>query len=529
MHLFVQNKLHPMVVSIALCTASLATPTLAQNKQATPGYNNKIPEKIMTPDKVQTSIGTLSFFDGMPSKATIDKVYDNLDRMRGVETFLNGMPAASLEAVRAGLLEFGLDATNKIALYDQLMDANVLLLTGNAETVYAFGILDLQRDGPTVVEIPPGAGPGTVNDAFFRFVIDMGGPGPDKGQGGKYLILPPDYKSDLEGPIGGKEAEVNGQKYFVVKSPSYINWLILRGFTVAGDPAQATKMWKEGLRTYPLSQVANPPKMEFISASKKPFNTVHANTFEFYDELNTVVQREPASMWDAELLGQFAAIGIQKGKPFAPDARMKKILTDAVAIGNATSRALTFRARDEAFNLYKNSAWKLIAGKDTDYQWLRDGGAGGRNLDNRIYMFYQATVNTPAMMVKMVGLGSQYAAAYTDKTGGYLDGSKTYKLHLPPNAPAKNFWSIVVYDPQTRSMLQTSQPLPSKASGRDKLIENSDGSIDLYYGPKAPTGKEANWTQTVPGKGWFAYLRLYGPLEPWFNDTWRIGEFELVK
>ena len=133
------------------------------------------------------------------------------------------------------------------------------------------------------------------------------------------------------------------------------------------------------------------------------------------------------------------------------------------------------------------------------------------------------------MVLKMPGIGSQYAYAAKDAAGNYLDGAKNYKMHIPPNVPAKKFWSVVVYDPQTRSELQTGQTYPSKANDRDKdMVKNADGSIDLYYGPKAPAGKEANWTQTVPGKNWFVLFRLYGPLEPWFDKTWRPGEFELV-
>ena len=172
----------------------LTSPALAQ---VTPGYKTNIPKQIMTPEKVQTSIGTFEFFDGLPDEATVKKVYDNLDRMRATEVFLNLVPMASIEGLRLGMESVGIDAANEILLFDDLMDSNSLFLTGNTDTIYAIGLLNLERDGPTVVEVPAGAGPGTVNDAFFRFVVDMGGPGPDRGKGGKYLILPPGY----DGPI----------------------------------------------------------------------------------------------------------------------------------------------------------------------------------------------------------------------------------------------------------------------------------------------------------------------------------------
>jgi len=481
-----------------------------------PGYNTEIPATIMTPDTIDTRIGTLKYFDGLPTQETTRKVFDHLDFIRGVEVFLNGIPAASLEALRLGNVELGAKQANQVAIMEQLLDSNPLFLTGNTDTVYASAFLDLERDGPTVVDIPAGCGPGTVNDAWFRFVTDMGIPGPDKGKGGKYLIVPPGYKGKV--PEG----------YFVAKSLTYVNWLILRGFLVDGKPDAATAMFKKGLKIYPLASAKNPPKMEFINASKKAFNTIHANTFEFYKELDQVIQKEPVDMIDPELRGLISSIGIQKGKPFKPDERMKKILTDAVAVGNATARTLAFQTRDPEAYYYDKSYWKTAFVGD-DYRWLKDDGQGGRNLDARTMFFYMATVNTPAMAAKMVGKGSQYAYNGQDKDGNYFDGSKNYKLNIPAKVPAKDFWSVVIYDPQTRSELQTGQPFPSKNNKRDDLMVNRDGSVDLFFGPKAPKGKEKNWIQTVPGKGWFAILRLYGPLEPWFDKTWKPSEFELVK
>ena len=190
------------------------------SEHPTPGFNRKIPDGIMTPDSVKTRIGTLEFFDGMPTIDTVETLYDNLDLLRGVEVFLNGIPAASLEAARTGLADVGVEASNRMLLFDELMDSNPLFLTGNTDTVYCIGFLDLDRDGPTVVEVPPKCGPGTVDDAYFRFVIDMGFPGPDRGEGGKYLILPPDYEGELDPPPGGMRAEVNGEPYFVARSTS---------------------------------------------------------------------------------------------------------------------------------------------------------------------------------------------------------------------------------------------------------------------------------------------------------------------
>ena len=504
-----------MVITFAVF-ALVATTVAAE--EPTPGYNTKIPEYIMTPDKVETRIGTLEFFDGIPTKETAALLYDNLDFLRGVETFLNGIPATSVEGIRLGMERLGLKNSNQALIFDELMDSNPLFLTGNTSTVYCSVMLDLKKDGPTVVEVPPKSGPGTVNDAYFRFVIDMGPPGPDRGKGGKYLILPPGYEGEV--PEG----------YFTAKSTSWVNWLILRGFLVDGKPDFSSNLFRTGLKVYPLAKAANPPKMEFVNGSGKPFNTIHANNYEFYEELHTIIDREPVEMLDPELRGLFASIGIQKGKPFAPDERMKKILIDAVAVANGTARALLWYERNPSEFFHENTYWKRgFIGNS--YEYLRNEGMGGRHLDARTHFYYFATVNTPAMAMKLVDRGSKYAWGYLDSKGNYLDGGKTYKMNLPKDPPAKKFISIVLYDPQTRSELQTGQPYPSYSSARDKgkVSVNSDGSVDLYFGPKAPAGKESNWLQTVPGKGWFCLLRLYSPTEEWYEGKWLPGEIELVK
>jgi hypothetical protein len=528
----IKNRLS-MGAMVCLLAGVQATSAHASDssQEVTPGFNYKIPESIMTPNKVDTSIGELDFYDGLPSKETSEKVFDYLDTARGVQVFLSAIPMASLEAMRLANIDMGVASSNKVMIFDDLMDSPPLFLTGNTDTVYASGILDLKKDGPTVVEIPPGSGPGTVNDAFFRFVTDTGSVGPDRGKGGTYLILPPDYKGDLKYKEGSEAVQMKiagtMKTVFVSKSTSYSNWIILRGFLVDGKPDTASKMFRNGLKIYPLSEAEEPPEMEFINVSGKFFNSIHANDFSFFTEIDEVIQREPVSLIEPELRGMMASIGLQKGKKFDPDARMKKLLTDAMKIGNASARSMFFNNRMPDAYKWKGKQWKaaFVGG---DYKWLIDGGKGGINLEARSYFFYMATVNTPAMVLKFVGKGSQYAAVDKDSKARYLYGDKNYKLNIPANVPAKDFWSVVVYDPQTRSELQTGQKFPSKNNKKAGLVENKDGSVDVYFGPKAPEGKEGNWIETVPGKGWFLILRLYGPLEPWFDNEWQPGEIELI-
>ena len=469
-----------------------------------------IKKHIVTPSVVETDrLGTLNYFDGYPSEETVQKVYDNLDFTRGMETFLNGIPAASMQALFEGFTEVGINELGKIGIFESLMDSKSLFLTPNTESVYTISHFDL-KNGPIVVESPPNT-LGMINDMFFRYVTDLGNAGPDKGQGGKFLVLPPDYTGEV--PDG----------YFVVQSPTYQNIIFWRGFLEKGDPKPAVESIKANTNIYLLSQVKNPPEPVFIDWSGKRFNTIHANDFKFYEELNKVIQYEPSSAFEPQILGIFKSIGIEKGKAFNPDARLKAILEDAIKVGNATARSISFSPRDEAVYIYPDSYWTIafIGG----YQFQNNNA---RELDGRTLFHYIATAVTPAMEIEMVGIGSQYAASYKDREGDYLDGSKNYKLTIPANPPVKDFWSIVLYDPQTRSMLETDNPFPSVNSELNDLDKNSDGSVDLYFGPTPPEGKEKNWIQTIENKGWFVLLRLYGPLEPWFDKSWQPGEFELI-
>jgi hypothetical protein len=470
-----------------------------------------IPAAITTPDSVESRLGTLKFHDGFPDDATVQKVYDNLDFQRGVQAFLTAMPGANLAAMRHALREVGaVDGT--LAITETLLDSKALWLTPNADTVYAVSWIDL-KNGPVVIESPPEA-LGILDDFWFHYVTDLGFLGPDKGKGGKFLFLPPGYKGEV--PEG----------YYVFKSATFGNWYLSRGFLVEGSTKGRVDIIKKNTRIYPLAQAANPPEQKFINLSGVPHNTIHASDFGFYEEVNQLVQEEPNEAMDPETMGLLASIGIEKGKPFAPDARMKKILTEAAAVGNATVRAMLVKPRDKANFYYADGSWRnplLIGG----YEFLQQPGV--RSLDSRSTSYYYFTGATPAMSMKMIGKGSQYAYTFVDSEGKPLDGAKNYKLHLPPKIPAQRFWAIILYDVQTRSDLQTDQQFPSLGSQKKDLVVNADTSVDVYFGPTAPKGHEANWIQTIPGKGFNPMLRLYSPLDSWFDKTWRPGEIELVK
>jgi hypothetical protein len=502
-------RVRSLVLAVSLIGVNAATTFAAEPPRMK--MTTDIPESIMTPDTVETRIGTLSFFDGYPDDATTQKVYDNLDFMRGVEAFLNCVPGASAEGFRTGWATQGADNNQTVIIMEDLMDSKSLYLTPNTESIYNMAWFDTS-EGPLVIETPPNV-LGIIDDHWFRYVGDFGNAGPDKGQGGKYLLLPPGYEGEV--PDG----------YFVLRSPTYGNLMFFRGFLDNGSTTTAVENTKKYYKVYSLSDADNPPPMEFVNVSGKEFNTIHANDFKFYEEVNAIVQYEPNEALNPETLGLLAAIGIEKGKEFAPDARMKKILTEAVAVANATARALTFRPRMDGVYYFPDRQW-FTSFPGGSYEFLKQPGV--RNLDARVLFHYYATGITPAMAMKMVGVGSQYAAATTDSQGRPLDGSKTYKIHLPAGIPARNFWSFVVYDNQTRSMLQTDQQFPSISSQRESVVINHDGSVDVWFGPTAPEGHESNWVQTVPGKGWNSLFRLYGPEQAWFDRTWKPGDFEMV-
>jgi hypothetical protein len=503
-------KIKPLRIFItAAASVALIFSTATANAQK---YKADVPDSITTPDSVETRIGTLKFHDGLPDAETAKKVYDNLDFARGVEAFLAGIPATSVQALKNGFIEAGFPPNGAIGITESLSDARTLYLTPNATVVYQWFCMDVEK-GPMVVEVPP-AVLGIIDDAYFRFVTDMGVFGPDQAKGGKFLLVRDDYKGPL--PETG---------YYVVRTRTNNNLVIIRAFVQKGDLAGTVSSVKQKTRMYPLSAAANPPAQKFINISGLKFNTVHANNFKFFEELNEVVQHERSDFVDPEMVGLFGAIGIKKGKPFAPDARMEAILTDAVAVGNATSRAIVFASRDPGQKFFADRQW--LTGFLGGYTFSDNGE---RKLDGRTLFHYYATGATPAMAPPPTkpGVGSAYAYTARDSRGEYLDGAKNYKVTLPGPVPAARFWSFTVYDNQTRSMLETDQISAGVDSTFPTLKKDANGSATVYFGPKAPAGQEGNWVQTMPGKGWNVILRLYGPTEAWHKKAWKPGDIEQV-
>jgi hypothetical protein len=535
---------NPAVLTLILASTLIGAGELAA--QTAPA----IPPSLTTPDRVETRIGTLEFKDGAPNKATADKLFDNLDFTFAYRAFMDNMRGVSIQALRKGMQSIGVK-DNEVLVFSELMDAKSLFLTANADTIYVMGSLDLSK-GPIVLETPPKF-LGLVQDAWFRWIVDLGLPGPDRGEGGKYLIVPPGYNGEL--PDGG---------FFIARARTNgILWFGRSFLENHNDPKPVVETIRRFTKVYPyepggvgtpiaeflagkakLGRLTPPPPTVFHEGSGKVMNTIPPNDWSFYEMLNEVVQQELATSLDPELMGPIAALGIIKGKPFAPDARMKKIMTEALAVANATSRSLFMSPRDPSWFYYPNSSWTnflVLTGYEfeTPIPMITREGAkpfpptGYRTMDARTNFVYGITGISPAMAMRLTDIGSQYLLATTDAEKNHFDGGKTYKVTLPKGIPEQNFWSFTLYDNMTRSMLDTPQRYPragSQSYPSPAAEPDTDGSTTIYFGPTQPQGvKRGNWIQTMPGKGWFTILRLYSPLEPFFDKTWRVSEIEQVK
>ena len=456
------------------------------------------------PQKIDTRIGTLEFThdfaNGYPTDATIDKLYDERDFQRACQAYLWSLPAVSFTSWQRGITQ-GLGAKNGQIVAILSYEARRGILTANATTPYYLGFADLSS-GPLVMVIPPRGVQGGISDAWQNAIPGTEAPG-------TYLVLAP-----------GQKAPDNVTGYIVRQSPTFNIFLGVR--LTDTDPENAKEALAQ-LQMYPYAQRDNPPKMDILDAGTKAWSGLPPRGMEYWQRLDDVIQGEPVEPRDIFFHAMLRPLGLEKGKPFKPDARQTKILTDAALVGEAMAKA--------------NSADRRFAdGRLSTRRALGLRAATRRRRSRRIL--------EPARRTRVLVLRGRRArarrwhpsgpdlrphisSAYKDKAGEWLDGGRSYRLRVPPDPPIKLFWSVTLYDVDTRALILNEQKIADRSSRMD-LRKNADGSVDIYCGPKAPAGFEKNWIPTVPGKNWFAYFRFYQPTEAYFDRSWPLPDFEQV-
>jgi len=474
------------------------------------------------PEKVShyEHMATLPFKQGYPPAGAIGDLHDELLFQRATQSYLWALPVLNLLGMKEGSEKTFGKGYNVLPIWKDRLNANTLITTPNSDVIYALGYLDLKEDGPLVIEVPPGL-QGVLDDFFQRPICsegeingrrwcgDVGLPGPDKGSGGKYLLLPPDYQDP---PPPG---------YFTMRSRTYGVFVFWRGFFK--DPRQLDEpvAVMERTRIYPLDKKDDARLMQFPNASQTRINMLYPADGSAFDMLARFFEHEYVDPADKEMRGMLAAIGIAKGRPFAPDARMRTLLDQAARTAWRIGHVLAYQPN----SLLPNGLWWR------DRRWINPfpgnatfSGDTFNVLDSRIGFFTYAYSASPGMAASAENVGAKYAATYVDANGDFLAGNRNYKLHLPKGIPAALFWSVTVYDPITGSGLDNGQPFPS-INTLDKPGVNADGSTDIYFGPNSP-GPDKNWLRTLPDKGFFAILRLYGPTRAFFDRSWKPGDIE---
>lgn len=459
---------------------------------------------------VPVSSQEYQFKAGFPTIEAAQKAYDDVDLGRAIEAYRFFYPTVSGYAILKGNLKIGIVPNKVFGTLDT--QPKHVVFTANSDTPYAPLFLDLS-DGPMVVELPPGPLICIAMDINQQWIADLGVPGPAAGKGDKVIFLPPGYRGKV--PSG----------YRVERSSSNMMLVGIRALPAKGDIDGAMAL----IRTVKVHPPGKDTKLTWLNLTPEPQDTTPLaweGNLQFWRELAEVVEREYPNPRFHNMYGQLAALGIEKGKPFSPDARLTGILEKAAKVGNAQMRVESFgdRRGDRIVWPDRKWEWAALRYEDGDFNttYFTD-------LYARDKWFYQAIGASPAMFKRDPTAGSLYWLGLRDVSGATLDGGKTYKLTVPQPVPGKLFWSVTVYDTDTRSQVMTDQ---GKAALRS-LFELKDlpkqGSTDLYFGPTAPAGQEGRWIKTIPGKGWFAYFRIYGPEKPAFDGSWKPEDFVAVK
>jgi hypothetical protein len=456
---------------------------------------------------VETRIGKLEFDLGLPTLPTVEKLFDEIDFQRACQAYLWALPIVNIgEWQRAHEKDFNAK-DGDIVIYNNYQD-KLGILTPNLTTPYIVGFANLARTGPLAIDYPAGLSAGGVLDFWQRPLCDMGQTGPDKGAGAKYLIVGP-----------GQDAG-DTQGYSVYPSPTFNVGIAYR--VLETDPAKAEALMK-AVRIYPYSQRANPPQNQFLTPEGKPWSQTPPDGFAYWERLAELLNQEAVAERDSFIMAMLKPLGIEKGKPFQPDDRQKKILTEAAFIGAQMAKANSFDKRFPG-SLYRDDArWEILfaPGFSPDQK-----GENAAQLDERAAYTWEAVWTTAGMVTHTPGVGQAYLGVHRDRSGNAIDGAKHYRLRVPANPPAQQFWSVTIYDLETRRPVENSTRIVDRSSRQPDLVKNPDGSVDLFFGPEPKQGAEPNSLITVPGRAWFPLLRLYGPTQPYFDRAWPLPDLE---
>jgi hypothetical protein len=507
------------LILIATLTLTACNPPAQQNQAPMTQAQSRFEQLASLPDS-----------ENHATPETAQTLQDELLFQRATQTYLWAMPLINTLGMKVGSEgKFGA-GYNVLPIWKKRLDAKTLVTTPNSDVIYAMSYVDLGKDGPIVFEAPPMM-QGILLD-FWQHPIpvdggkyfgDVGLFGPDQGKGGKFLLLPPGYKGPV--PSG----------YYVYRSATNNVFIFLRAFYADPKNLDPPVNLLQQSKIYPLNNKAAAKPMTFPDGSGVSVNMLPRSDFSAFEQLKSFVDSEPSSFASPDWLGMLATLGIVKGQPFNPDAKTKSILDAAAKTGYKMSRVVGRQSIVSGSNyvMYPNRRWlnpfasatpDNPLGTYSDTMFTRKDG-GYTDMDNRLWFFTDYYSFSPGMISQIPGKGAKYGITFVDSDNNSLSGDNNYKLMLPPNIPAANFWSVTLYEAENASGLDNGQPFPSLGS-RDKPAQNPDGSIDLYFGQKAPAGKEANWMATPAGKGYFVIFRLYGPTEAAINKTWVPGDIE---
>lgn len=440
----------------------------------------------------------------LPRRDDLGVVFDELDHQMACQVYLWALPLVSYAQWKTQHEQVfgatGSDLVRYVTYRDRLG-----LITANATTPYVLNFFDLKRTGPLVVELPPGPIAGGMSDFWQREFAVIGEMGVDAGLGGRHLVVPPGQElPDVEGYHAHRATGMN----------------VMFGFRTLDPDPDRSRALVEAVRIYPYADRSHPRPTRIVSPEGREWTGVQPRGLEYWTRLHEIYQSEIVDERDRFFLAMLRQLGIEKGEPFRPDERLTALLSRATAAGELMAQANTFAKRFAGARFWPDRQWDVAIVLDNPAQ----RGDQYDELLERASWFYEAVSFSEAMKSQTPGMGQAYLGCYTDADEQWLDGGRHYHLHVPADPPAKLFWNVTVYDIASRCLIDNEQQRGDRGSRDPDLVANDDGSVDLFFGPSAPEGKKANWVQTIPGRHWFSYFRLYGPLQPYFDRTWKLDD-----